>query len=364
MNETVLTDEMKKRSVASFGNPYRILRLFEKLRRGEEITFAAVGGSITQGYNASSPEGCYAALLARWLREKFPAGRVNYINAGIGATGSLIGVHRLSRDVLAYNPDFVTVEFSVNEGDCDATVEYYDNLLFNILNYKTRPAVLCLGMVNHIGGSAQSSHIKAARHYDLPFISYRDAFWPEIEAGRILWSELSDDIIHPHSGGHRLTARLITDYLESVCSESGTGLSDNKCDKPLISNRFLNARIIYTNDIVPQAMGCFKRERVNLNRIPYGWVAHENGAPLVFRFENCSRLYMLFERTNKGDGGRATARVFDRETELNADFENGWGIYYNNALIYSGDKPQTVELTVTPRLENGRHFAVAGIMLS
>ena len=55
MTEILLTDEMKKRSVANYGNPYRILKMFEKLKRGEEITFVTIGGSITQRYNASSP---------------------------------------------------------------------------------------------------------------------------------------------------------------------------------------------------------------------------------------------------------------------------------------------------------------------
>ena len=364
MTEILLTDEMKKRSVANYGNPYRILKMFEKLKRGEEITFVTIGGSITQRYNASSPELCYAALLAKELENSFPEAKINYINAGIGATGSLIGVHRLKRDVLVYNPDFVTVEFSVNEGNCDDTVEYYDNLIFNILNYSTKPAVLCLGMVNHTGSSAQESHIKVARHYDLPFISYRDAVWPEIVAGRLSWNDLSDDIIHPHDGGHQLTTRLIIDYFEGIYGKSSCDFSDNKCDKALISNRFRNAQIYYIDDITPELCGCFVREKVNLNKIPYGWLAHENGAPIVFNLKKCSRVYMLFERTNKGDGGKAIARVFDWETVLDADFKDGWGIYYNNSLVYSGDEAQDIILSITPELENGKHFAVAGIMVS
>ena len=91
---------------------------------------------------------------------------------------------------------------------------------------------------------------------------------------------------------------------------------------------------------------------------------HEYGAPIVFNLKKCSRVYMLFERTNKGDGGKAIARVFDWETVLDADFKDGWGIYYNNSLVYSGDEAQDIILSITPELENGKHFAVAGIMVS
>lgn len=364
MEKINLTEEMKKRSVANFGNPYRILRMLEKAEKGEEITFAAIGGSITQRYNASLAENCYAALLAKWIKAKYPKAQINYINAGIGATGSLIGVHRLDRDLLIHDPDFVTVEFSVNEGDCDATVEYYDNLIFNIMNHTSKPAVLCIGMVNNGGGSAQKSHIMVAKHYDLPYISYRDAVWQEIEEGKLCWADLSNDNIHPHDGGHELTARLVTEYLEGILKNKKYELSDNTTEKPLVSNRFRNAKMYYIDDIEPESYGCFAREKVNLNKIPYGWVARENGEPITFEFKNCHRVYMLFERTNKGDGGKAIARILDKEVVLDADFKDGWGIYYNNSLIYGSDEPQDLVLTVTPKLEEGKFFAIAGIMVS
>lgn len=364
MKEILINNEMKKRSVANSGNPYRILKLFEKAERGEEITFVAIGGSITQRYNASLPELCYAALIAKWLENKFKKAKINYINAGIGATGSLIGVHRLERDVLKYNPDFVTVEFSVNEGDCDATVEYYDNLVNNTLNYSSNPAVLCIGMVNQNGGSAQKSHIKVANHYELPFISYRDAVSKELETGNLTWQDLSNDNIHPHDAGHQLTARLVTEYLENVLEKNIADYSDNICNKPLINNKYRDAKIYYIDEIEPMSLGCFSKEKVNLNKIPYGWVAHQNGAPIKFLFKNCHRVYLLFERTNRGDGGKAKAEILGKETILDADFKDGWGIYYNNALIYASEKPQDLILTVTPDLKEGEHFALAGIMVS
>ena len=44
---------MYKRSVAHFGNPYRIINLIKKARAGENITYVCIGGSITQGAMAS-----------------------------------------------------------------------------------------------------------------------------------------------------------------------------------------------------------------------------------------------------------------------------------------------------------------------
>lgn len=357
-----LTKERIERSVANFGNPYRISRLLEKAAKGEEITYVAIGGSITQRYNASKLEFCYASLIAKWLAETFPNAKINHINAGIGATGSLIGVHRLERDVLSYEPDFVTVEFSVNEGNNDSAKESYDNLIYNIMNFKTNPAVLCIGMVNQGGGSAQDVHTEVARHYDIPYISYRNAVWSDIENGILEWSQLSNDNIHPHDAGHRLTADLVIDYIKNLTDKGE--FADNDCTKPLVNNAFKNAKIYYVDDITPKSFGCFTREQVNLNKIPFGWVCHENGQPLTFEFKGCKRIYMLFEKTNKGDGGKAIARVKDKETTLDADFKDGWGVYYNNTLLYAADTPEDLTLTITPSLEDGKHFAVAGLMIS
>ncbi len=362
MGKIELTKERVEHSVANAGNPYRILKVFEKAARGEEITYVALGGSITQRYNASKIELCYASLIERWLSDKFPNVKINHINAGIGATGSLIGVHRLKRDVLKYNPDFVTVEFSVNEGNSDTTRESYDNLIYNIMNYNTEPAVLCVGMVNQNGGSAQNTHLEIARHYDIPFISYRDAIWCDVESGVLSWRDLSDDIVHPHDAGHKFVADLVTNYLDTIVSN--IKYHDNICDKPLVNNVFKDAQIYYIDDIIPSSFGCFSREAVNLNKIPYGWVAHENGEPLVFEFENCHRIYILFEKTNKGDGGKAIANVCGKETVLDADFKDGWGVYYNNTLLYESDTPLNLKVTITPILEEDKHFAVAGIMVS
>ena len=51
-----ITKEIQNRAEANFGNPYRLLKLFEKARRGEPISFVAVGGSVTMGCHATTNE--------------------------------------------------------------------------------------------------------------------------------------------------------------------------------------------------------------------------------------------------------------------------------------------------------------------
>ena len=97
------------------GDASRILRAMQKAEKGEPVTVAFLGGSITQGSVSSTPETCYAYLVYSWWKERFPKSEVTYVNAGIGGTPSQFGVARVEEEVLGYNPDFMTVEFSVND---------------------------------------------------------------------------------------------------------------------------------------------------------------------------------------------------------------------------------------------------------
>ena len=365
MTEILFNEIRNKRAVLNFGNPYRFLKLAQKAQRGEEITFVTIGGSITTSCNASCFENHYGCLVENWLKENLPSAKIKFVSAGIGATGSLVGVHRLDRDVLVHNPDFVLVEFSVNDGLSGfAAEEYYDNLIYKILNFKTSPAVLCVGMVDENGGSAQESHLKVAKHYDIPYLSYRDAVWPDIENGTLKWSTLSNDGVHPIDAGHKLVADLVNDCLGKSFKMDIVDFEDIKCHKPLTNLKYQNAKIYHAGQLNPTNFGCFKIEEVWVNNVKDGWVANTGGEALTFEFENVSNIFLQFERTNKGNGGKAVAEVNGVKTQMDSDFTGGWGVYYNSTKVYESETPSNVTLTITPDLEEGKRFALVGILVS
>ncbi len=365
MTEILFNEERNKRAVSNFGNPYRFLKLAQKAERGEEITFVTIGGSITTSCNASCFENHYGCLVENWLKENFPNAKIKFISAGIGATGSLVGVHRLDRDVLCHNPDFVLVEFSVNDGlNGFAAEEYYDNLIYKILNFKTSPAVLCVGMVDENGGSAQESHLKVAKHYDIPYLSYKDAVWQDLENGTLKWSTLSNDGVHPIDAGHKLIADLVNDCLKKSLKMNIADFNDIKCDKPFTNLKYQNAKIYHAGQLEPSDFGCFVIEDILVNEVKGVWVANTGGEPLKFELENVSNIFLSFERTNKGNGGKAVAEVGGVKTEMDSDFTGGWGVYYNSTKVYESETPGDVTLTITPDLEEGKRFALVGILVS
>ena len=111
-----ITRDFWRRSLVSGGGIWRLGRIFQKAEAGGEIVVGAIGGSVTEAYASSDPlEKSYGGLATQWFRERFPGAKVRFVNAGVGATGSVIGVHRAGRELLAHRPDLIFVEFSVND---------------------------------------------------------------------------------------------------------------------------------------------------------------------------------------------------------------------------------------------------------
>lgn len=95
----------------------RIKSVIQRAQSGQELTIGFLGGSITQGSLATEHENTYAYRVYKWWCDTFPQAKFNYVNGGIGGTDSYYGVSRAVTDVLMYQPDFVVVDFSVNDVD-------------------------------------------------------------------------------------------------------------------------------------------------------------------------------------------------------------------------------------------------------
>src|SRR5512137_2476004 len=144
-------DAIIARSVVTAGDTARLQQALAKGRRGEPVTVAVIGGSITAGAGASSREKNYGSLLAQWWRETFPKAKIELVNAGIGATGSNYGALRAQRDLLDRRPDFVVVEYGVNDPNTRSSAETLEGLIRQILKQPQQPAVVLLFMMHRNG---------------------------------------------------------------------------------------------------------------------------------------------------------------------------------------------------------------------
>jgi len=198
------------RSAFVKGDFSRFERVWARLEKGEPCRIAVIGGSITQGAGATEWNRQWGSRFAAGWRRAFPKAKIDFVNAGIGATGSDIGAFRLRRDVLAKKPDVVAVEFSVNDRDCRERAESYEGVLRQLLKAPGGVAVILLGMVDQGGSNAQAWHGKVAAHYGVPYVSYRDGiYFPYVKEGAVKWTDISPDAIHPNDDGHAYAAALV-----------------------------------------------------------------------------------------------------------------------------------------------------------
>jgi lysophospholipase L1-like esterase len=90
--------------------------LLTKLQRGEAWTLVALGDSITYGFGLDDPsQDTYYQIFATALRQAYRHSWLRVINSGVNGDSSAQGLARLERDVLAYQPDLVTLLFGGND---------------------------------------------------------------------------------------------------------------------------------------------------------------------------------------------------------------------------------------------------------
>jgi len=332
-------EELLPKAIVSRGNNSRLQAIFREASKGKKIVIGVLGGSITQGAKCTVPEERYPNVVLQWWKSTFPETEFELVNAGIGATGSDYGAMRAKRDLLSKSPDFVVMDYAVNDRDTKEYAESYEGVVRQILNSSQKPALLLLFMMKSDGTNAQDWEAKIGKHYQLPMISYRDALFPEITKGKLKWEDLSPDNVHPNNAGHTLTGQLINGLLEE---EYTSFLSGKRSDKksaipsPMLSNDFEFTQLFDGKELEPS---------LNKGWLMFdskskftGWESSAPGSILEFKISG-SQLFLSCYKIN-GPLGKASVRVDDRTPVIiDAWYDQTWGGYRYMVPIASGLKP-------------------------
>lgn len=362
-----ITDKMYSRALTNEGDKARLASAMRKAASGEKVTVGVIGGSITQGSLASRSENCYASGFFRWWSEAFPNGDFEFINAGIGGTDSYLGVHRVDEQLLSKAPDVVIVEFSVNDTNPVLNKYSYDSLVRKILSADNSPAVILLFTTTDAGFNLQDVHMEIGSAYDLPMISYRDAVYPEIEAGTLLWKDISPDNIHPNDNGHRMITQLLGRYLDSVLEQlDSIDEAPSAFDMPGPTNDYYkNAELYNASQITAVSSEGFETGQNNLYSLfPDNWIAKEGGT-IVFNAE-CRNFGIFFLRTTDGKSGAYEVYVDgEKKGTLDADFTGGWGSYgATKQVLFSKETAEhTIEIRPAAGSED-KALTILALMIS
>lgn len=362
-----VTAEMLAASIINQGNITRIADVMVRAAKGEEITIAYIGGSITNGSSASPQQtSCYAYLTTEWWKKAFPDAKINYVNAGIGATDSYLGVHRVQKDVLDYEPDLVVVEFSVNDGRAH-NKETYESLLRKILGSKTAPAVVSLFLTQENGSDYQMHHQQVAFKLEVPMVSYRNTVLPAMQAGTLQWSSIgAPDGTHPNNGGHSVIAYILTNFFRSVQDQITTmeykpyTLTDEK----LTLSRYEDGTMYDNTNLTATSLDGFEIKNIPAAQFPNGWQTTTGGtATFTVTGKN---IGMVYYGTLDGKSGQFDVYI-DGEfcQKIDANFVGQWGSYADYRELKRFDEEGEHVITIQPAEgSTGDQFTVLAFTVS
>ena len=355
------------KSLLNIGNTARLENVMQKAANGEKTVIGVIGGSITQGARASTGEKRYANLVADWWEKQFPDSEIEFINAGIGATGSEYGSYRVQDHLLKYNPDFVIVEYGVNDGNSEQAAKTLEGLIRQILKHPTQPAVMLLFMMTDVGVNAQDWHSKVGIHYELPMVSFKDALWPEIKAKRIEVADILADGVHPNDVGHSCAAAFVTHALENVLRNIGNAEDVEKLPKPLFTDSYEYTRLYRSESINPISNNGWELSKGTWQG--WWWRSKLPGSIIEFEVDRGSIVSILYYRVRE-DMGQVKVQVDDQPAVILEGWgPQTWGGYMAFTTV-AQDIPKSthrvkIELLNTNNAEsNGHEFKIMGIAVA
>ena len=299
-----------------------------RLENGGPVKVAYLGGSITAAAG-------WRVKTRQWLADHYPQAQVEEIHAAIGGTGSDLGVYRVQKDALAFEPDLLFVEFSVNDGgaapeaiwrgmegivrqtwaalpECDICFVY----TFRTGYEKDLREGLC--------PSAASADEMLAAHYGIPSINMALPVVEMERAGKLVFQApegsqdaegriiFSHDGVHPIDAGHQIYTEAVAEALTAWKAGAKPVNHASKLDGPsFVEDPWQQAKIVPVTEAMlhgswqqlPADSGKGKAFGKRLGTI---WEATQPGDRLTFRFRG-SRV-ALYDLVGP-DGGQVTITV-------------------------------------------------------
>jgi lysophospholipase L1-like esterase len=256
----------------------------QRAANGENLCVAFLGGSLTWGAQATDPlKTSYRALVSEKLRKTYPKAHFRFIDGAIGGTGSQLAAFRLERDVLAYKPDLVFLDFTVNDDPFEVPpairLASYESLVRRLVTAEIPVVQVILPVKADVLSTPQArpldgEHKKIGAAYGLPLADAVAWVKERVASGKVtpdqLW-DLPEDSTHPGDAGYALYAETAWAAYEKAVKEGA------RCRLP---EAMVNADTYMT----------VNRQRISLlGALPEGWkpgFPHRNA--IAFDFV-CSR---------------------------------------------------------------------------
>lgn len=200
------------------GSLQNSLSKFEKERQGR---VAFLGGSITEMNG-------WKNKIEKQLQQRFPYTKFEFVEAGIGSTGTTPGSFRMKNDVLSKGKiDLLFVEAAVNddtngfsaveqvrgmEGEVRHALESNPNMDIIMLHFIYDPFIptIAKGRIPDV----ILNHERVANHYQIPSINLSQEIAERMQNGEFTWQQFGGT--HPSLFGHTFYAATINRLFDSM----------------------------------------------------------------------------------------------------------------------------------------------------
>lgn len=333
--------EILDKSIVSVGNNYRMKKVIEKLRSGEDVYIAALGGSVTEGAGPANFRDGYAYQFFKKLTNAYTpnnGANAHFNDAGLSGTPSTLGLIRYETDIveiLGHKPDLFIIEFCVNDGGEPIYAKSHEALMRNALLSDPDMCVIELFSDAKSYKNSQPNIMPVATYYRVPQVSIQDTV--EGHPAQIKEDKFFADYVHPTKEGHEIMADCLMN-LFAKADAMNMAEPYEVPEKYFKEPGYTNFTRIMPNDAAVIDTGDFKDtdaktqtlKKTNKGDFPLNWKKSRNdGAALVVE-ANCKAFFFTYKVQGSWESEKyGSAEVYVDGKKV-ATYEGGAANGWNN----------------------------------
>lgn len=219
-------------TIISQGNNFRLKKVLNKVRKGQEVHIAAIGGSVTEGAGPAKFTDGYAYQFFREFKAKYANNGDNlyFNNAALSGSSSLTGAVRYEKDVInviGRAPDMLIVEFAVNDGGEPLFQRSFEAIVRKALLDNPETAVIAVYAAATYGNTSGPKK-QVADFYNLPQINMLEVVNAGIKDNTFTKEQFYSDYVHPTIEGHK----LMVDSLMTLIANADKAKADLPFEVP------------------------------------------------------------------------------------------------------------------------------------
>ncbi|OCT15528.1 hypothetical protein A8709_15750 [Paenibacillus pectinilyticus] len=203
----------------------------QKLHTKQSISLVVLGDSISRGAEIPDEKFTFAHCFTALLCERFPSAEVKLTMKAIGGESSEGGLLRLQEDVIALQPDLVTIGYGMNDQNWDADsgngvplldFEHHIATMIEQVQAQTEAAIIlitpCLPNPQwHFASENVTEYADTlrllAKRYEVTLADVQKLWIAELAAGKSTASLLMNNVNHPNEYGHSIYTKALAEVL-------------------------------------------------------------------------------------------------------------------------------------------------------